>query len=267
MIYFLSKVLINVHSGFNVIHYISFRAMAALLSALMFSFIGGGWFIAFSRKQFRSKAREYTPDTHQSKNDMPTMGGLFILFVVSLTTLLWCNLSQSYVWIFLITLWIYGLIGFLDDWSKIKQKKGMSARAKIFLQTGAAAFISLLLIYVGGINTHLSLPFIKGFSPDLGLFFIPWIMFILIGTSNAVNLTDGLDGLAIGSLILNFATFAIICYLAGHLIISAYLGIPFANTAELTIVGASLIGASLGFLWYNTYPAQIFMGDIGSLAL
>src|SRR3990167_3918330 len=144
MIYFLSKVLINVHSGFNVIHYISFRAMAALLSALMFSFIGGGWFIAFSRKQFRSKAREYTPDTHQSKNDMPTMGGLFILFVVSLTTLLWCNLSQSYVWIFLITLWIYGLIGFLDDWSKIKQKKGMSARAKIFLQTGAAAFISIL---------------------------------------------------------------------------------------------------------------------------
>ncbi len=267
MIYFLSKSLISIHSGFNIIHYISFRAMAALLSALIFSFIGGGSFINVSRRWFRSKQREYTPDTHQSKNDMPTMGGIFILFVVSLTTLLWCNLSQSYIWIFLITLWLYGLIGFFDDWSKIKARKGMSARAKILLQTGAALFISLLLVYVGGISTSLSIPFVKSWSPNLGLFFIPWVMFILIGTSNAVNLTDGLDGLAIGSLILNFGTFTGICYLAGHIVIAAYLGIPFAHTAELTIVGASLVGASLGFLWYNTYPAQIFMGDVGSLSL
>ncbi|MBT4856331.1 phospho-N-acetylmuramoyl-pentapeptide-transferase [bacterium] len=267
MIYALSRVLINLHTGFNVLHYVSFRSIAALLSALILSILVGNWFIYLAQRQFRSKQREYTPETHQSKSDMPTMGGLFILFVVSITTLFWCDLSNRYIWIFLFTLWTYGVIGFFDDWSKIKQKQGISARSKILLQAGAALLISVLLVWWGGLNTTLSVPFIKSFSPQLGVFFIPWALFVLIGTSNAVNLTDGLDGLAIGSLILNFATFASICYLAGHTVISAYLGIPFAHTAELTVVGGALVGASLGFLWYNSYPAQIFMGDVGSLAL
>lgn len=267
MIYHIARILVQVHSGFNIIHYVSFRAIAALLSALFISFLVGNAFIRLSQRWFRSKQREYTPETHNSKNNMPTMGGLFIIGVVSFTTLFWCNLAQPLVWVFLAILWMYGVIGFIDDWDKIRKKKGISALHKTLLQGGAAFIGALLLLYLGDVSPYLSVPCFKHFHPYLGLFFVPWAMFILIGTSNAVNLTDGLDGLAIGSLILNFATFATICYLAGHMVIAAYLGIPYAHTSELVIIGGSLVGASLGFLWFNTYPAQIFMGDVGSLAL
>jgi phospho-N-acetylmuramoyl-pentapeptide-transferase len=266
MVYYLALQLQKSIHFLNVVHYISFRALAALLTSLLFSFIWGSWFIEKSRQFFRSKAREYTPDAHKAKDDMPTMGGIFIIAVVVSNTLLWANLQRGYVWIFLLCLVLFGALGLWDDWNKIKGRKGITARQKWWVQVFCAALISSLLVY-SGISTDVSVPFFKNISIPLGLLFIPWAAFFIVGFSNAVNLTDGLDGLAIGSLLLNFATFSLITYIAGHASLAAYLHIPFAQTAELAIVGATLVGASLGFLWYNAYPAQIFMGDVGSLAL
>lgn len=266
MLFHLSLYLRNYISSFNVVHYVSFRAMAALLSALALSLIYGRWFMAQSRLFFRSKTREYTPEAHRQKDDTPTMGGLFVLGVVTITTLLWCDLGNSRVWLFLFCLLSFGALGFWDDWSKIKHKKGISASAKFFTQWTIALLVVLGLLWCNG-STTVVFPFLKSWQPDLGWLFVPWAMFVLVALSNAVNLTDGLDGLAIGSLIPNFATFSLICYIAGHFRIAAYLNIPFAMSAEVAVIGAILVGASLGFLWYNSYPAQIFMGDVGSLAL
>ena len=267
MIYHCAHYLQCFYSVFNVFHYVSFRAIMALLTALTFSFLWGEWFIDKSKKTFRSKARAWTPDNHKLKDNMPTMGGIFILMIVVLTSLLWCDLSQPQVWIFLLCLIGFGTIGACDDWYKIRYDEGLSARNKFIFQVIVAGLVICLWLYFTGASTKITIPFFKNYNPDLGWFFIPWAMFILIGCSNAVNLTDGLDGLAIGSLIPNFATFSLIAYLAGHCFLSAYLHIPFAGTSELVVLGCSLVGASLGFLWYNTYPAQIFMGDVGSLAL
>lgn len=266
MLYHCALFLTNKISFLNVVHYISFRAMAALLTSLLFSFLFGNWFIEWSRSLFRSKVREHTPASHQAKNDMPTMGGLFILSGVIINSLLWCNWWGRSIWIFLFCMIGFGLIGFLDDRSKIRTKRGISAKTKALLQLAVAACTAILLVYAG-VGTFISFPFLKLVHPAIGLFFIPWVIFILVGCSNAVNLTDGLDGLAITSLIPNFATFSIICFLAGNATIAHYLKIPFANCAELTVIGATLIGSSIGFLWYNSYPAQIFMGDVGSLGL
>lgn len=267
MLYHLSLYVKNFWSPFNVVHYVSFRALAALLSSLVFSLLFGNWFIDKSKRSFRSKAREYTPENHQKKGEMPTMGGIFILAVVVINSLLWCNLLNLFVWIFLFCLVGFGAIGFWDDWCKIQYKKGIQASYKIKAQWTVAGVVALLLIFCAGISTTITFPFFKSCNPDIGWFFIPWVMFIVVGCSNAVNLTDGLDGLAMGSLIPNFATFSLICFLAGHYQLADYLHIPFAGSAEITVVAAILVGASLGFLWYNTYPAQIFMGDVGSLAL
>lgn len=241
--------------------------MAALLSTLSFSFIFGSWFIHKSSIFFRSNVRENTPDSHQSKNNLPTMGGIFIIANVIFNCLLWCNLCRPAVWVAILSLFVFGLIGFIDDWCKIKKKQGISAFKKFILQLGGASLVACSWIYFVNPSLDLYFPFFKNLHPNLGLFFIPWAVFIIIGCSNAVNLTDGLDGLAIGSLITNFSTFALIAYIAGHIKIAHYLQIPFSNTSELAIVASSLVGASLGFLWYNTYPAQIFMGDVGSLSL
>jgi phospho-N-acetylmuramoyl-pentapeptide-transferase len=194
------------------------------------------------------------------------MGGLFILGVVCINSLLWCNWFQPTVWVFLGTLLGYGGIGCLDDWAKIKQKRGISARFKFLLQL-IVSLLTMVALTLLAFPTTLTFPFFKSFQPSLGFLFIPWGMFLLVGTSNAVNLTDGLDGLAITSLIPNFAMFSAVCYLAGHYALAAYLHIPFVASAEIAIIGAILVGASMGFLWFNAYPAQIFMGDVGSLAL
>jgi phospho-N-acetylmuramoyl-pentapeptide-transferase len=267
MIYHLSHYLKFYWPFFNVLHYVSVRAVAALLTSLLFSLLFGERFIALSGRFFRSKAREFTPESHKVKDSMPTMGGVFILGITLINTLLWCDLSNSQVWIFLGCILGFGALGFWDDWNKIHAQKGISSGNKFVLQVLLATGIALCLILGGFFSTELIFPFFKQFTPDLGLFFVPWTVFVIVGCSNAVNLTDGLDGLAIGSLLPNFATFALICYLAGHWGMAHYLHIPFAGTAEIAIIGAILIGASLGFLWYNTYPAQIFMGDVGSLAL
>lgn len=251
----------------NLFHYVTVRAIGAFLTSLLFSFVFGNWFIIASGRYFRSKVREFTPQNHQLKNDTPTMGGLFILGVFTLNSLLWNNLSRLEVWLFIICLLGFGAVGFYDDWKKIHQQKGITARQKFLLQNGLSISLVLVWYFFVQPDTRLCIPFFKNIMPALGLLLIPWATFIITATSNAVNLTDGLDGLASGPLMFNFATFGLIAYLAGHKQFSAYLQIPFANSSELTISAATLIGCLLGFLWYNTYPAQIFMGDVGALSL
>lgn len=267
MIYQLALYLKQYYSLFNVFHYVSVRALASMLSTLLFSCIAGGWFIAKSKKVFRSRAREWTPENHRQKDNMPTMGGIFILLAVILNVLIWCNLTDAKVWVFLLCLLSFGLIGAWDDWGKIRYNKGLSSAAKFFLQITAAFLVVISWLYFTNVSLAVSFPFFKSLHPNIGWFFVPWAMFVLIAMSNAVNLTDGLDGLAIGSLLSNFATFSLIAYIAGHFALAHYLHIPFAGSCEVAIVGSILFGASLGFLWFNSYPAQIFMGDVGSLAL
>jgi len=243
------------------------RTSGAFLTSLFFSFLLGNWFIKKSQLYFRSKVRELTPESHQVKNDTPTMGGLFVILIFLINTLLWNDLLNPKVWIFIACTLGFGVVGFLDDWSKIKHKKGMSASLKFRLQVLWATTIITAWYFLCSPTTELCIPFFKNFTPVLGLLIIPWAVYIIISTCNAVNLTDGLDGLATGPLIVNFVTFSIIAYLAGHKAFASYLFIPFAGSAELSILCATFVGALLGFLWYNTYPAQIFMGDVGSLAL
>ncbi len=195
------------------------------------------------------------------------MGGLFILFVCLTSNLIWCDWTDKRVWFFWLCCTCFGVIGFLDDWSKILGKKGISAKKKFYMQIMSATIISALWYFFVNPDTTLCVPFLKNLHPALGFLIIPWATGIMIATSNAVNLTDGLDGLATGPLLCNFATFSIIAYLAGHAKFASYLFIPYAGTAELAIIGGAMIGALLGFLWYNAHPAQIFMGDVGSLPL
>lgn len=265
MLYHLSEMLTEYMSALNVVHYVSFRALASLLTALFISMIVGARFIKSG--YFRSQVREHTPSAHQAKNETPTMGGIIVLIATVATALLWCNLARPEVWIFLGCLIGFGAIGFWDDWSKIRFRKGIKESHKFNAQVLVGVLVAASWYFFVSPSTEVCIPFFKNFSPHLGLFLIPWAVFILIGASNGVNLTDGLDGLAIGSLMLNFGTFSLICYVAGNYAFAHYLNIPFAQTAEISIIGATLVGSSLGFLWYNTYPAQVFMGDIGSLAL
>lgn len=267
MLYHLAMFLKDQYSFFNLLHYVSIRVFAAFLTSIISMLLFGNWFIETSLKNFQSKVREDIPESHASKNNTPTMGGLFIILIFTINTFLWCNLTKPQTWIFLFCLLSFGLIGFIDDWRKIHKSKGITSRQKFTLQISTALIVVCAWYFFCKPNTELCIPFLKNFTPDLGLFLIPWAIFIIVATSNAVNLTDGLDGLAAGPLISNFAIFSIIAYLAGHIKFANYLYIPFAGTAELAILGATLVGALLGFLWFNTYPAQIFMGDVGSLAL
>lgn len=267
MIYYIAHHFKTCCSFLNVFHYISVRSMGALLTSLLLSFIFGRWFISFCQKNFRSKVREYTPETHQGKNNTPTMGGLMMLAIFLVNSLLWNDLSKPLPWIFMFCVVSFGAIGFWDDWQKIAYHKGISASIKFRLQVLCAIITACLWYFFMHPNSHICFPFFKALSPDLWFLIIPWAVFIILATSNAVNLTDGLDGLATGPLIANFVTFSMIAYLAGHVKFAQYLFIPFAGTSELVIFGASLVGVLLGFLWYNTYPAEIFMGDVGSLSL
>ncbi|MBD3273140.1 phospho-N-acetylmuramoyl-pentapeptide-transferase [Candidatus Dependentiae bacterium] len=267
MFYHLSELFKSQYNFFNLFHYISVRVIAALLTSIIFSFLFGDWFLKTSEKNFRSKIREWIPETHLIKNNTPTMGGLLILMIFAINIFIWCDLTNIRVWIFLFGIMGFGFIGFLDDWFKIKKNKGISAKLKFSLQIFIALAVSVSWYILVKPDTRLCVPFFKNLMPDLGWFIIPWAVFIIVGTSNAVNLTDGLDGLAAGPLMFNFSTFSIIAYLAGHKFFAKYLYIPFVGSADLAILGATLVGGLLGFLWYNTYPAQIFMGDVGSLAL
>jgi phospho-N-acetylmuramoyl-pentapeptide-transferase len=247
--------------------YVSVRAIAALFTAFFFCLWAGGFFIKRFKHIVRSNARISTPQAHKAKDGLPTMGGIFIIAVVALAVLLWADIFCAKVWIFLLSMGGFGIIGFCDDWCKVRYKEGIRAITKFLLQVSLAACIGVCLLVWGGVEPVIVFPFFKGVQPYLGYFFILWVMLVMVATSNAVNLTDGLDGLAIGSLLPNFTVFAALCYLAGHRLIALYLFIPFANSAEGAVIAAALVGACLGFLWYNAHPAEIFMGDVGSLAL
>lgn len=267
MIYHISNALISYISALNIVRYITFRSIASLLTALVLSLIFGDWFINKSRALFSAKSREWTPESHRQKDNTPTMGGLFMISIILASILLWCNLAKIQVWIFIVCLISFGALGAWDDWNKIIKQKGISARTKWYAQIAISAIIAILLVITHAVPATISFPFFKNLNPAIGLLFIPWVMFLLVATSNAVNLSDGLDGLAIGALIPNFATFGIICYAAGNFMVASYLHIPFADSGEITVIAAALAGAALGFLWFNCYPAQIFMGDVGSLSL
>ncbi|MCK4499589.1 phospho-N-acetylmuramoyl-pentapeptide-transferase [Candidatus Babeliales bacterium] len=267
MIYHLATALFKTYPFLRLFRYISVRSICAVTFSFILTLIIGSKFLKIAHKHLAAGIREYTPKNHEAKGATPTMGGLFIIPAIILSTLLWNNFASPYVWTLLFVLIGFGAIGFSDDWSKIKNQAGISAKVKFTFQLLVAGITLALWLFYCNPPQTICIPFFKNFCPHLGWILIPWGIFILVGCSNAVNLTDGLDGLVSGPLIFSFGTFAIIAYLAGHTLLSGYLAIPSAPTSELTICCASIIGALMGFLWYNAHPAQVFMGDIGSLSL
>jgi phospho-N-acetylmuramoyl-pentapeptide-transferase len=256
--------------AFNVFRYITFRTGAATLTALFIAFMVGPPLIrALGRLRVGQPIREIGPD-HQGKAGTPTMGGLLILLSLLVSVLLWSNLNSRLVWIVIGLTVGYGVLGFIDDYSKVKggSSAGISARAKLFWQTLLALIVAVAIYTDPSFDAHIAVPFFKNFTPHLGWFYIPVAAFIIVAASNAVNLTDGLDGLAIGPVMITAFTFLILSYAAGHSVISEYLAIKYVPGAgHLTIFCGAILGGGLGFLWFNASPAQLFMGDVGSLAL
>ncbi len=271
MLYHLLYPLHTEFSALYVFRFITFRTIYATITALMISFILGPWLIAtLQRMQVGQVIRKVGPESHFVKEGTPTMGGALILVAIILPTLLWADLTNLYIWVALLVTAGYGAIGFVDDYLKVVRKNsdGISARQKMFWQILIAGAAAVLLYSSGQVETHLSVPFFKNVTPDLGLFYIPFAILVMVGASNAVNLTDGLDGLAIGPMIIAAATFLLLAYLVGHANLANYLQITsIPGAGELSILCGAMVGAGLGFLWFNTYPAQVFMGDVGSLSL
>ncbi len=271
MLYHILYPLHNLWSGFNVFRYISFRAIYAALTALFLAFYLGPKVIAWLKAlQIGQVVREDGPQSHQVKTGTPTMGGVLIIFSVVVATLLWADLTEIYIWLVLVVVIGFGMIGFVDDYRKLVQgnSTGLSARQKLIGQIGVATVFSLMVYMLPGYSTILTIPFFKHMLPDFGIFYIPFMVLVVVGTSNAVNLTDGLDGLATGPSLVAFAVYMIFTYIAGHRILADYLQVQhIVGVGEVAIFCGAMIGAALGFLWFNTYPAAIFMGDVGSLAL
>ncbi|PIP72216.1 MAG: phospho-N-acetylmuramoyl-pentapeptide-transferase [Nitrospinae bacterium CG22_combo_CG10-13_8_21_14_all_47_10] len=273
MFYHVFYPLSSEYSILNVFKYITFRSAYAGITALALSLVLGKLMIrALQRLQIREKIRSDGPQHHSSKSGTPTMGGLLILATFIGSTLLWADLSNRYIWVVLLSAIGFGAIGLWDDFLKLRKGKGITAKEKILLQVLLSLAIGIYLLYFDPARakyaTLLSIPFFKSFQPDLGMGYLFFIVFIVVGTSNAVNLTDGLDGLAIGPIIVATFTYTGIVYISGHFNFSEYLRIQHIKDAgEIAIASSAVLGASLGFLWYNSYPAQIFMGDVGSLSL
>ena len=256
---------------FNIFRYLTFRTIYAMITALVVCFILGPWIIRkLESLQARQVIRTDGPESHLQKQGTPTMGGVIILAAIVIPTLLWADLTNQYIWITLFITIGYGLIGFVDDYKKVVKKntKGLSARQKLFWQVLLAGSVALYLFLMPGFSEQLFFPLFKNFHPDLWIWFIPFAALVIVGASNAVNLTDGLDGLAIGPVAINAATYMLFSYIAGHATLSAYLQIPrVVGAGELAVLCGAMVGAGLGFLWYNSYPAEVFMGDVGSLSL
>lgn len=273
MLLWLGEYLTQFYSAFNVFSYLTFRAIISTLTALFISLYFGPKLIRYLQKmQIGQTVRDDGPESHLSKSGTPTMGGLLILASIVVSVLLWADLSNIYVWVVLFVIVSFGIIGFVDDYRKVVRKdaNGLIARWKYFWQTIIGLSTALFLFFIAqDVNeTALLIPFMKELLPQLGIFYVVMTYFVIVGTSNAVNLTDGLDGLAIVPTIMVAGAFALFAYVTGHVNFSAYLNIPhIALTSELVIVCTAIVGAGLGFLWFNTYPAQVFMGDVGSLAL
>jgi phospho-N-acetylmuramoyl-pentapeptide-transferase len=261
---------------FNVTRYITFRTAAASLTALALSLALGPWMIRRLRDfQIGQVIRQEGPQSHHAKAGTPTMGGLLILTSAIVPTLLWADLSDYYIWIAVLATSAFGVVGFADDYLKIVRRShhGLIPRYKMGGQILVAIAVGVAVLMLSRqnpplYNTRLIFPFFKNLIPDLGWFYIVFTVLVLVGASNAVNLTDGLDGLAISTFAVSAAAFTALAYVTGHAVLAQYLMlVRFAPAGELTIFCGALVGASLGFLWYNSYPAEIFMGDVGSLAL
>lgn len=271
MIYHLLYPLHTAFSSFNVFRYITFRTIYATITALLICFVIGPWLIRkLQSLQIGQQIREDGPQSHLVKKGTPTMGGVLIIFAVVVSTLLWANLTIDYIWLILLVTVGYGLIGFVDDYSKLvgKNSKGVPGRTRLAAEIAIALFVSIILYINPGFNSQVTIPFFKTVLPNLGWGYVLLSTFIIVGAANAVNLTDGLDGLAIGPATICFATYVMFAYFAGNVKVATYLQIPYvAGAGELAVFCGALVGASLGFLWFNSYPAEVFMGDVGSLSL
>ena len=271
MIYYLLYPLHTAYSFFNVFRYITFRTIFASITALLICLVVGPWLIRkLQSLQIDQQIREDGPQSHQIKKGTPTMGGVLIIFAVVISTVLWANLSINYTWLILLVTVGFGLIGFIDDYRKLagKSSKGISGKARLSAEIVIALFVSIILYLKPGFNSQVTIPFFKTVLPNLGWGYVLLSTFIIVGTANAVNLTDGLDGLAIGPATICFATYVLFAYFSGNVKVASYLQIPYVSgSGELAVFCGALVGAALGFLWFNAYPAEIFMGDVGSLSL
>jgi|TARA_B110000858_G_scaffold198478_1_gene265488 phospho-N-acetylmuramoyl-pentapeptide-transferase len=269
----LSEYLSQYHSGFSVFQYLTLRAILGVMTALGIALIVGPTMIRrLSFKQIGQVIRDDGPQSHLSKSGTPTMGGALILVAIAISTLLWADLNNRYIWVVLLVTMLFGVIGFIDDYIKLVRQdpNGLASRYKYFWQsvvgTGAAVFLFTSATIPA--ETELIIPFFKDVIIPLGAWYILLAYLVIVGSSNAVNLTDGLDGLAIMPTVMVAGALGLFSYLAGHAEFARYLSIPYIPSAgELTIFCAAMVGAGLGFLWFNTYPAQVFMGDVGALAL
>ncbi len=271
MIYEFLYPLHTVFSSFNVFRYITFRTIFASVTALLICLLMGRWLIEkLQNLQIDQQIREDGPQTHLVKKGTPTMGGILMIFAVVISTLTWSNLAIGYVWLALLVTVGFGLIGFVDDYWKLagKSSKGISGKTRLGAEMIIALFVGVILYFKPGFNAQITIPFFKTVLPNLGWGYILLCVFIIVGAANAVNLTDGLDGLATGPAVICFATYLFFAYFAGNVKTAHYLQIPYVPGAgELSVFCGALIGAGLGFLWFNAYPAEIFMGDVGSLSM
>lgn len=273
MLYWFTQLLQTQYHAFRVFQYLTFRSILASLTALLVALICGPRMIAWlSKLQIGQMVRDDGPKSHLQKSGTPTMGGVLILLAITVSTLLWGDLRQANLWLVLLTTVSFGVIGWIDDYKKLvlKNSKGLPGRWKFFWQS-AIALIAILYLYTSAslpIHTQLIVPFFKNGLINLGIFFPILAYFVIVGSSNAVNLTDGLDGLAIMPIAMVAGALGVFAYVASNVVYAHYLAIPYVpNSGELTIFCSAIVGAGLGFLWYNSYPAQVFMGDVGSLAL
>ncbi len=271
MLYYILYPLHTTYSAFNVFRYITFRAALAALMALLLSFLLGPYLIrSLAAMQISQPIRKDGPASHSAKAGTPTMGGTLIILSLVLSTVFLADITSLYITLALFVIAGFAVIGFIDDSLKLKRKSssGLTARTK-FLSQLAVSLVAVLILYrQPSFTSVLGVPFFKNIHPDLGLWYIPFAMLVIVGASNAVNLTDGLDGLAIGPVMTAAGTYAFIAYVTGHLKFADYLQIPYvAGVGELTVLCAAIVASGLGFLWFNAYPAQMFMGDVGSLAL
>jgi len=273
MLLSLAQYLQEMHSGFNVFSYLTLRAILGALTALIISLLIGPTMIRkLSIMKIGQPIRDDGPVTHLDKAGTPTMGGTLIIIAITISTVLWVDLSNRYSWLALAVMLLFGLVGFVDDYKKLikNNPKGLSAKSKYFWQSvigfGAASY--LYFTAVAPVETDYILPMVKNFSLSIGIFYILFTYIVVVGSSNAVNFTDGLDGLAILPTVMVAGALGIFAYLTGHSVFSDYLSIPYiAGAGELVVFCGAIVGAGLGFLWFNTYPAQVFMGDVGALAL
>jgi phospho-N-acetylmuramoyl-pentapeptide-transferase len=273
MLLYLAEYLTRFYTGFNVFQYLTLRAILGVLTALLISLLLGPAMIRrLSLYQIGQHVRDDGPQSHLSKAGTPTMGGALILVAIVISTLLWADLDNRYIWVVLTVTLLFGFIGWLDDYIKLvkKQSQGLRAKHKYLLQSlfGFGAAVFLYYSALTPMETQLIVPFFKNVVLQLGVGYILFSYLVIVGTSNAVNLTDGLDGLAILPTVMVSGALGVFAYVAGHVHFSGYLGLPYVPGAgEVVVICGALVGAGLGFLWFNTYPAQVFMGDIGALAL